>query len=109
MYVSKKSSFNIFFSFQAVTSFKFFLSCSSITDSMDSSTFSSLVLLRGLDGAPLVLTFCFLLLLFFRLLLPLEVFLEDTEDDVEELVGDGVEFLPSIFDGGGSRMSDFFS
>ena len=37
-----------------------------------------------------------------------EVFLEDNEDDVEELVvGDGVEFLPSIFDF--SESDDFFS
>ena len=104
--------------FQAVTSFKFFLSCSSISDvSLVSSTTSlaTLVLLRGLEGAPLGLT-----------LLPLLLFavLEDIEDDLEEDVGDGEDLLsgaesPGSPSGGGgptpvsgagsSNRSDFLS
>ena len=101
-----------------MTSFKFFLSCSSISDvSLVSSTTSlaTLVLLRGLEGAPLGLT-----------LLPLLLFavLEDIEDDLEEDVGDGEDLLsraesPGYPSGGGnptpvsgagsSNRSDFLS
>ena len=103
--------------FQAVTSFKFFLSCSSISDvSLVSSTISlATVLLRGLEGAPLGLT-----------LLPLLLFavLEDIEDDLEEDVGDGEDLLPEaespgspsggggptpVSGAGSSSKSDFLS
>ena len=59
---------------------------------LDSST-TSLVLLSGLEGAPLGLTFCFLSL-FLRLDEFSLLFLEETEDEVVEDVGDGVELLP---------------
>ena len=75
-----------------MTSFKFFLSCSSISDVSWVSSIISLVtvLLRGLEGAPLVLT-----LSFFSLSLPFPLFavLDDIEDDLEDDVGDGEDLL----------------